>query len=117
LLRLFRGFADGGNAAGGVHGCFLLGGLGWCGLCRARMVFCAVPIEGGGDVGCGDVFQPIAEEFHGNIPENLPTGGAREGDRIAAKAQFCEVYGVLAEEVVAHSHVGETPPCKGVWCG
>jgi hypothetical protein len=35
---------------------------------------------------------------------------------VAAKAQTGEVYGVLAEEVVAHSHVGETPPCERVGC-
>jgi hypothetical protein len=64
------------------------------------MMFRVVPIERRGDVGCGEVFQPIAEEFHGDIPENLSASGARDGDGIAAKAQFCEVYGVLAEEVV-----------------
>jgi hypothetical protein len=36
---------------------------------------------------------------------------------IAAKAQFGEVYAVLAEEVVAHPHVGEAPPCEGVGFG
>jgi hypothetical protein len=60
------------------------------------MMLRVVPIERGGYVGCGEVFQPITEEFHGNIPQNLSTGGARDGDRIAAKAQLREVYGVLA---------------------
>src|SRR5665213_1648113 len=95
---------------------FLLG-LSSRGLRRARMVFCSMPIECGSDVGCGDVFQPIAEKFHGDIPQNLFAGGARDGDRIAAKAQLREVYGVLAEDVVAHPHVGEPPPCERVWCG
>ncbi len=80
-------------------------------------MFCVVPIEHGVYVGCGEVFQPIAEEFHGDVPKNLSAGGARDGDRIAAKTQFREVYGVLAEEVIAHPHVGEAPPCEGVWCG
>jgi hypothetical protein len=56
-----------------------------------------VPIKNGGDVGCGDVLQLIAEKFHGDIAENFPTGGARHGDGIAAEAQRSEVYGVLAE--------------------
>src|SRR5665213_2462580 len=81
------------------------------------MMFRFVPIEGGCDVGCGDVFQSIAEKFHGDIAEDFAAGGTRDGDRIAAKAQAGEVYGVLAEEVVAHPHVGKTPPCEGVWCG
>ena len=67
------------------------------GLCRARMVFRVVPIERVGDVGCGDVFQPIAEKFHGDMPQNLSAGGAGDGDGVAAKAQFREAYGVLAE--------------------
>jgi hypothetical protein len=82
-----------------------------------RMAFRVVPIEGYVDVGCGGVFQPIAEEFNGDIPKNLSAGGARDGDRIAAKAQFREVYGVLAEDVIAHPHIGETPPCERVRCG
>ncbi len=51
------------------------------------MVLRVVPIENGGDVGCGEVFQPIAEKFRGDIAENFPTGGAREGDGVSAKAQ------------------------------
>src|SRR3984957_2350572 len=81
------------------------------------MMFRVVPPEAGGDVGCGDVFKLLAEKFHGDIPKNLSAGRARDGDRIAAKAQLREVYGVLAEDVVTHSHVGEAPPCEGVWCG
>jgi hypothetical protein len=80
-------------------------------------MFGAVPIEYGGDVGCGDVFQPIAEKLHGHIPEKLSTDGTGDADRIAAKAQVREVYGVLAQKVIAHKHVGETPPCERVWCG
>jgi hypothetical protein len=34
-------------------------GRGWC-FARAN--------RARGDVGCGDVFQPIAEKFHGDIP-------------------------------------------------
>ena len=78
------------------------------------MVLRVVPIENGVDVGCGDVFKLLAEKFHGDIPKNLSAGGARDGDRIAAKAQLREVYGVLAEDVVAHPHVGEAPPCERV---
>jgi hypothetical protein len=81
------------------------------------MVFRVMPIEYGGDVGCGEVFQPVAEKFHGNIPEKLSAGRARDSDGIAAKAQSCEVDGGLAEEVVSHPHVGETPPCERVRCG
>src|SRR5579859_7503574 len=76
------------------------------GLCRARMMFRVVPIEYRGDVGGGDVFKLIAEKFHGDVPQNLSAGGARHSERMAAKAQLCEVYGVLAEDVVAHPHVG-----------
>jgi hypothetical protein len=36
-----------------------------------------MPIEDGGDMGCGEVFQPIVEEFHGNIPKNFSAGGSR----------------------------------------
>jgi hypothetical protein len=62
------------------------------------MVLRVVPIEHGGDVGGGDVFKLLAEKFHGDIPQNLSAGGARDGDCFAAKAQFREVYGVLTED-------------------
>ena len=85
------------------------------------MVLGVVPIEDRGNVGGGDVSELHAEKFHRDVPQNLPAGRARDGDGIAAKAQFREVHGVLAEDVVAHPHVGETPPCEGVgcdwWCG
>jgi hypothetical protein len=55
---------------------------------------------------------PSLRSSTGTFPRTSPQVGARDGDRIAAKAQFREVYGVLAEEVVAHPHVGETPPCE-----
>jgi hypothetical protein len=55
-----------------------------------------VPVEYGRDMGCGEVFKLIAEKFHGDIPKNLSAGRARDGDRIAAKAQFRKACGVLA---------------------
>jgi len=70
-----------------------------------------------GDMGIGEVSKLLAEKFHGDIPQNLSAGRAGDGDRMAAKAQADEVYGVLAEEVVAHAHVGEAPPWEGVGCG
>jgi hypothetical protein len=73
-----------------------------------------MPSEYRRDVSCGDVFELIAEKFHGNMPQNLSAGGARDGDGLTAKAQFREVYSVLAEDVVPHPHVGETPPCERV---
>jgi hypothetical protein len=33
-----------------------------------RMTICGMPIEYRGDVGCGDVFQPIVEKFNGDMP-------------------------------------------------
>jgi hypothetical protein len=60
------------------------------------MVFRRVPIEYGGDVGCGDVFQTIAEELYRNVPQNLFAGGARDGECVAIKAQLRKIYDVLA---------------------
>jgi len=48
-------------------GILLVRCLGWW-FGRARMVLRVVPIEDRGNVGCGDVFELIAEKFHGNIP-------------------------------------------------
>jgi hypothetical protein len=61
-----------------------------------------MPRENGDNVGCGEVSKLFAEKFHGNMPQNLSAGRARDSDRIAAKAQADEVYGVLAQEVIAH---------------
>src|SRR6266702_1142811 len=39
-----------------------------CGLCGTRMMVCVMPIEYRGDMGCGDVVQPIAEKFNRDMP-------------------------------------------------
>jgi hypothetical protein len=44
-----------------------------------------MPIEYGSDMGCGDIYKPLAEKFHGNMTQNLPACGAREGDCIPAE--------------------------------
>jgi hypothetical protein len=41
------------------------------------MVFRVMPIEHRGDMGCGEVFQPITEKLHGNIPKKLSAGRKR----------------------------------------
>jgi hypothetical protein len=60
------------------------------------MVLRVVPIEEGVDVGCGEVFEAVAEEFHGYIPEDFAAGVAKDCFHFSAKAQAAEVYDVLA---------------------
>lgn len=116
VLGVFLLLAVGWSSMGGggcIHGNLLLGFWGG-GLCGAPIVLHVVTIEKGVMWVVVGSSNSWLRSSTGTFPRTS-AGGAKDGD-IAAKVRAGEVYGVLAEDEIAHPHIGESLACDGVWC-